>query len=227
MVSYCSVISVTYVRLGIIMHFVLAFICLHFMLSDTGVLNSLEELCIMLVAAVNSFIRVLNPQGGGVYIVIRRQTVSLYHNSSVWLNMQDALSWDWNPPNFTLDLVSYFSAISTTYISSGIITHFVLAFVYIYIYIYRERERHHQINLLHTLSGNLHVSLWLVWNVICDTGIRTGESCLTIICWNWWEIPSYIYIKLIRKIGIFFVQIIFWLFSTSFNLRSLSAEKFL
>ena len=44
--------------------------------------------------------------------VIHRQTVSLYHNSSVWLDTQDALSWDWNLPKFTLDLVSYRSAIS-------------------------------------------------------------------------------------------------------------------
>ena len=47
-----------------------------------------------------------------VYIVIHRQTVSLYNNSSVWLDTKDASSWDWNPPNFTLDWVSYCSAIS-------------------------------------------------------------------------------------------------------------------
>ena len=41
-----------------------------------------------------------------IYIVINRQTVSLYRNSSVWL---DASSWDRNPPNFTLDLISYHS----------------------------------------------------------------------------------------------------------------------
>ena len=47
-----------------------------------------------------------------IYILILRQTVSLYHNSSVWLDTQDAASRDWNPPNFTLDFVSYRSAIS-------------------------------------------------------------------------------------------------------------------
>ena len=36
------------------------------------------------------------------YIVIHRQTVYLYHNSSVWLYMADASSWDRNLPNFTL-----------------------------------------------------------------------------------------------------------------------------
>ena len=50
-----------------------------------------------------------------IYVVIHRQTVSLYQNSSVWLDTQNASSWDQNPPNFTLDLVSYRSAISTNY----------------------------------------------------------------------------------------------------------------
>ena len=34
--------------------FVLAFVCLHFAQSDTEVLNSLEEICITRVAAINS-----------------------------------------------------------------------------------------------------------------------------------------------------------------------------
>ena len=45
-----------------------------------------------------------------IYIVIHRQTVSLYRNSSVWLDTQGAWSWDQNTTNFTLDLVSYRSA---------------------------------------------------------------------------------------------------------------------
>ena len=49
--------------------------------------------------------------------------VSLYHNSSVWLDTQDTLSWDQNPPNFMLDMVSNCSAISAIYINSGIIIH--------------------------------------------------------------------------------------------------------
>ena len=39
-------------------------------------------------------------------IVIHRQTVSLYHNFSVWLDTQDIWSLVRNPPNITLDLVS-------------------------------------------------------------------------------------------------------------------------
>ena len=38
-----------------------------------------------------------------IYIVIHRQTVSFYQNSSVWLDTQDARSRDRNPSNFTLD----------------------------------------------------------------------------------------------------------------------------
>ena len=37
----------TYVNLGIIRHYEVAFVCLHFALPDTRVLNSLEELWIM------------------------------------------------------------------------------------------------------------------------------------------------------------------------------------
>ena len=62
----------------------------------------------MLVAAVNSFARVHNPWEWSVYIVIHRQTALSYHNTSVWVDMQDASSWDWNPFNFMLDLVSMY-----------------------------------------------------------------------------------------------------------------------
>ena len=66
-----------------------------FQLSDTRLLNSLEELCITRVVAVN-FVRVLTTphQEESVYIVIHRQTVQLYHNFSVWLDTQDASSLD-------------------------------------------------------------------------------------------------------------------------------------
>ena len=47
----------TYVSSGMIKHYVVAFVCLHFALTDTRELNSFEELCITRVAAVNSFAR--------------------------------------------------------------------------------------------------------------------------------------------------------------------------
>ena len=41
-----------------------------------------------------------------IYIVIHKEIVSLYHNSTVWLDILDARSWNRNPPYFMLDLVS-------------------------------------------------------------------------------------------------------------------------
>ena len=52
-----------------------------------------------------------------------------YHKSSMGLDMQNASSWQRNPPNLTLLLVPKGSATSVTYISSGIIMNFVLAFL--------------------------------------------------------------------------------------------------
>ena len=46
--------------------------------------------------------------------------------------MQDDSSWDWNLSNFTLDLVSYLSAILFIYVSLGIITRLVLTFACLY-----------------------------------------------------------------------------------------------
>ena len=62
MSSNCSAISTTYVCSGIIC--ILVFISLHFVLSGNKALNSLEQLYITWVAAINSFARVLNLQGG-------------------------------------------------------------------------------------------------------------------------------------------------------------------
>ena len=42
--------------------YVLTFVCLHFTLSDTEMVNSLEKLCITRVATINSFNKVLNPR---------------------------------------------------------------------------------------------------------------------------------------------------------------------
>ena len=76
----------------------LLFVCI---LSATQVLNSFEELCMTQMATVNFFAKVFNPlQWRGAYIVIYRQTVSLYHNSSVWLDTWNASSRDRNPPNY-------------------------------------------------------------------------------------------------------------------------------
>ena len=59
-----------------------------------------------------------------IYIVIHRQTVSFYQNSSVWLDTQDARSRDRNTSNFTLDLVSDLSATKRTTLAKGILRYF-------------------------------------------------------------------------------------------------------
>ena len=77
----------TNITSGMIRFYVVTFVCLHNDLADTKVLNLFEEFCITRVVAVNSFTGVLNPGlGDRTYIVIHRQTVPLYHNSSVWLD---------------------------------------------------------------------------------------------------------------------------------------------
>ena len=81
-----------------------------------------------------------------IYIVIHRQTVSFYQNSSVWLDTQDARSRDRNPSNFTLDCVRDHSATKRTTLAKGIWRYFyfkkqqqqpLFTFFYtLYIYIY-------------------------------------------------------------------------------------------
>ena len=70
-------------------------------------------------------------------------TVSLYHNSPVWLDTQDASSWDRNPPNFTLDLVSYCSAdICQLGNFNAFRAGVLIVYIYIYIYIYIYKRTH-------------------------------------------------------------------------------------
>ena len=72
-----------------------------------------------------------------IYIVIHRQTVSFYQNSSVWLDTQDALSRDRNPSNFTLDKVSDLSATKQTTLAKETFKVFILvaaaAAVFVYV----------------------------------------------------------------------------------------------
>ena len=81
-------------------------------------------ICLLAFASINLYVPIVY-----IYIYCHLQAVSLYNDSPVWLDTQNATSWDRNAPNFTLDLVSYRSAISATYDNSGIIKHFTLAFV--------------------------------------------------------------------------------------------------
>ena len=60
-----------------------------------------------------------------IYIVIHRQTVSFYQNTSVWLDTQDARSRDRNTSNFMLDCVSDHSATKRTTLAKGILKYFI------------------------------------------------------------------------------------------------------
>ena len=71
-----------------------------FTLTATGMLCSLEDLY-KWQALIPSW-KFLTLPKGSIYIVIHRQTVSLYHNSSEWLDTWDGSSWDRNSANFTL-----------------------------------------------------------------------------------------------------------------------------
>ena len=61
--------------------------------------SSIEELCTTWVITVNYFAKMLNSiPGGSVCIVIYRQSLSFYLNSSVCQKSLDAPIWDRNPP---------------------------------------------------------------------------------------------------------------------------------
>ena len=53
--TYSLAKTATQRQRGNLTQYVLTFFCLHFMLSDTEMLNLLEELCMTQVATVNSF----------------------------------------------------------------------------------------------------------------------------------------------------------------------------
>ena len=67
------------------------------------------------------------------YIVIHSQTISLYHNSSLWLDTRDARSGDRNLGNFTPGYSTAQAPTKWTYEKGVKHTH---KYIYIYIYIY-------------------------------------------------------------------------------------------
>ena len=68
-----------YISSGIIRHYVVVFICLHFALSDTRVLNSYEELCIKSRNTPNSFIS---------HSILTNHTFD-FHNSTIFTFIYD------------------------------------------------------------------------------------------------------------------------------------------
>ena len=83
-------LQITYVSSGIIMQYVVAFVCLHFALSDTRVLNSLEELCITWMAVINSFARMMHAHASvcdfSVCAAILIKQVKLNYSSNLSTN---------------------------------------------------------------------------------------------------------------------------------------------
>ena len=63
-----------------------------------------------------------------IYIVIHKQIVSLYQNSSVWLDTRDDSSWDRNPADFYVIRISYPKPIVILSLSKG--TFYVYIFTY-------------------------------------------------------------------------------------------------
>ena len=85
--------------------------------------------------------------GGSIYIIIHRQTLSLYHKYSVWLDTRDASRWDQNPADFTSlgyltpDLSLFTKRRNFLRIWIFIYTLYIYICIYIYIYIYMTCKR--------------------------------------------------------------------------------------
>ena len=91
-----------------------------------------------------------NPGVGSTYIVIYRQTVSLYHNSSVCLDTQNDSKCDGNLTDLYIYIYIYIYIypIWHLYALSSILKtlFYIINYItmYIYIYIYRERQTDRQ-----------------------------------------------------------------------------------
>ena len=118
----------TYVSSGIIRHYVVAFVCLHFALLNTNVLDSLEELCIMQVAAINSFAKMLH-HWGKEYIL--SSTDRLFRWSLLFsvARYVGRFKLGLKPSQYYVRLSIILLSYQTTYVSSGIIKHYVVAFI--------------------------------------------------------------------------------------------------
>ena len=70
---------------GIIKHYVVAFVSLHFCLTGYQSAQFIRRALHHASGSRKFFRQSVQPPWESVYIVIHRQTVSLYHNYSVWL----------------------------------------------------------------------------------------------------------------------------------------------
>ena len=118
------------------------------------------------------------------------QTVSLYHNSSVWLDTKDASSWDQNPPNFTLDLIIIPLGQQATYVSLVTYNAFCINF-HFFFYIFTLLDT----RVLNSLE-ELSITRVAVINSFTRV-LNTWEGCIYI--WN--EHHNFCYHKI--RIGYF------------------------
>ena len=141
-------------------------------LNDYRELSSLEEPRITQVATVNSFARELNPTPclagrlvGSIYIIIHKQTVSLYPNSSVRLDTRVSRSWDRNPAGFYAKISKQCLVLNnhvcnltkfTIYLSH---TH-PHAYTYAHIHTYKRHSLEHARTHTHTLDRLQSISIY-------------------------------------------------------------------
>ena len=102
-------------------------------LLDTRVLNSFEELCVMWVAVVNSFARVLNTSGGA-YILSFTDCLAVSQLISVDRQI-GRLKLGSKPAQLYIRLSIILLSQQVNHVSSGIIRHYGVGFVCLRIYI--------------------------------------------------------------------------------------------
>ena len=115
-----------HVSSGIIRHLIVAFVCLHLYLTGYQSAQIVRRPLHYASESRKFLHHSAQPQWRSVYIVIYRQTVSLYHNSSVWLDTYINTSTH----SCTYVCMSRYESIC---ICVSVCVH-----VYIYIYIYKQ-----------------------------------------------------------------------------------------
>ena len=86
---------------ALVKEFFFTYTFLHTRYRLPGVLNFLEELLRFSLCGSRQIPHLIaQPTGGSLFSVTLRQTVSLSHNSSSWLDTRYASSWDRNQADF-------------------------------------------------------------------------------------------------------------------------------
>ena len=120
-----------------------------------------------------------------IYIVFYRQTISLHHNSTVWLDTWDAPSQDRKPANFKIYIYIYICVCVCVYVCVYV---YVCVWMHTYIYIY----------VCVCVSVYMYiykcVYIYIYIYIIIYTHIYIGINIYTICIWIYIYIYIYIYI---------------------------------